>query len=69
MNQPQISQIVHVEKMTGFHRSTLRRWWEEGKFPAPQKLNGSTLVWSTKLINQWIEENVGGDSHEKLKNA
>jgi predicted DNA-binding transcriptional regulator AlpA len=41
---PPIAQIAHVEQMTGFHRSTLRRWWEEGKFPRPQKLNGTTLI-------------------------
>jgi len=58
MNRSQISQISHVEEMTGFHRSTLRRWWEEEKFPRPQKLNGSTLVWSTHLVNQWIEESI-----------
>lgn len=23
---PLVAQINHVEKMTGFHRSTLRRW-------------------------------------------
>lgn len=66
MNRSQISQISHVEEMTGFHRSTLRRWWEEGKFPIPQKLNGTTLIWSTELINQWIKENLtGGVAHEK----
>lgn len=65
MNTPPISQIAHVEKITGFHRSTLRRWWEKGKFPVPQKLNGTTLVWSTQLIYQWIDENLqGGINHE-----
>ena len=60
MNQSQIAQISHVEKITGFHRSTLRRWWEDGKFPRPQKLNGTTLVWPTQLVTQWIEENING---------
>lgn len=62
MNRTQIAQISDVEEMTGFHRSTLRRWWEDGKFPAPHKLNGTTLIWSTQLINSWIEENVQGDT-------
>ena len=61
MNPPKMSKIAHAEEMTGFHRSTLRRWWEEGKFPAPHKLNGTTLVWSKEIINQWIEENLQGD--------
>lgn len=55
---PPVAQINHVEKMTGFHRSTLRRWWEEDKFPRPHKLNGTTLIWSTKTIMQWIEANI-----------
>lgn len=65
MNRSQIAQISHVEEITGFHRSTLRRWWEAGKFPIPQKLNGKTLVWPTHLINQWIEENVKGVTHHE----
>jgi prophage regulatory protein len=65
LNIPKIAQISHVEEMTGFHRSTLRRWWDEGKFPRPQKLNGSTLVWSTQTVIQWIEENTQrGADHE-----
>lgn len=27
------------------------------KFPVPVKLNGSTLVWNTETINDWIEQN------------
>lgn len=66
MTQSQIAQISDIEKITGFHRSTLRRWWEEDKFPRPQKLNGTTLIWSTKIIMQWIEENIhGGVNHDK----
>ena len=62
---PPVAQINHVEKITGFHRSTLRRWWEEDKFPRPQKLNGSTLIWPTKIIMQLIEENIrGGENHD-----
>ena len=65
LNIPPIAQISHVEEMTGFHRSTLRRWWEEGKFPRPQKLNGTTLVWSTQIVIQWIEENIKGDANHE----
>jgi len=67
MIDKRILHIPDVEQITGFHRSTLRRWWEDGKFPVPQKLNGTTLVWSTQTINQWIEENVqGGRHHEDM---
>lgn len=65
MNRSQIVQISHVEEITGFHRSTLRRWWKKGKFPQPNKLNGATLVWTAETITKWIKENVdGGIDHE-----
>ncbi len=65
INRSQIAQISHIEEITGFHRSTLRRWWEDGKFPRPQKLNGTTLVWPIQLVTQWIEDNIkGGAGHE-----
>lgn len=61
---PQIAQIAHLEKITTFHRSTLRRWWEQDKFPRPQKINGS-LVWHIDTIYDWIEKNVKtGVSHD-----
>lgn len=60
-----IAKISHAEQMTSCHRSTLRRWWESGLFPAPQKLNGKTLVWSVDVIEKWIDENLkGGVNHE-----
>ena len=58
MNQSQVAQISDAEKITGFHRSTLRRWWNEGKFPAPHKLNGTTLVWPIETLKRWIKENI-----------
>ena len=66
MNLPHIAQIAHVEKMTGFHRSTLRRWWVEGKFPAPQKLNGTTLAWHSDEIDSWINQTVINGKKETL---
>ncbi|STX28458.1 prophage regulatory protein-like protein [Legionella beliardensis] len=50
--------ITDVEKMIGRNRLTLRRWWMEGKFPRPVKLNGRTLAWHTETINSWINKNV-----------
>lgn len=46
-----------VEQITGFKRVTLRRWWREGCFPAPVKLNGSVLTWLYNNIHQWINGN------------
>ena len=45
-----------VEKITGFNRVTLRRWWREGYFPAPVKLNGRVLAWHHDDIHQWIDD-------------
>lgn len=61
-NQKELSQqvlfITDLEKIIGRNRLTLRRWWLEGKFPKPVKLNGSTLVWHADTINKWIEQNI-----------
>ncbi len=61
-NQKELSQQVlfinDLEQIIGRNRLTLRRWWLEGKFPQPVKLNGSTLVWHSETINRWIEQNI-----------
>lgn len=49
--------INDLERIIGKNRLTLRRWWMSEKFPVPVKLNGSTLVWNTETINDWIEQN------------
>ena len=61
-DQKEVSQqvlfITDVEKIIGRNRLTLRRWWLEGKFPKPIKLNGTTLAWHAKKVYQWIDENI-----------
>lgn len=54
----QIFFITDLEKITGRNRLTLRRWWIDGKFPKPIKLNGTTLAWHIDTINQWINQNI-----------
>ena len=58
---PTVSQkilfIQDVEKMIGLHRLTLRRWWIQGKFPTPVKLN-SLLAWRVETISQWIDQHM-----------
>lgn len=54
----QILFINDLEKLIGRSRLTLRRWWEDGKFPRPVKLHGTTLVWYTPTIMDWIEKNI-----------
>ena len=45
-----------VEQITGINRVTLRRWWSDGCFPRPVKLNGGVLAWHYDDINQWIDD-------------
>lgn len=54
----QVLFITDLEKIIGRNRLTLRRWWTEGKFPRPVKLNGTTLAWHANAINDWIHHNV-----------
>jgi len=56
----QIFFITDLEKIIGRNRLTLRRWWAEGKFPQPVKLNGTTLAWHSNVINDWINLNIKG---------
>lgn len=50
--------IKDVEKMIGRTRFTLRRWWSDGKFPQPIKLNGTALAWHSVTIENWIGKNM-----------
>lgn len=52
----QVLFINDLEKLIGRNRLTLRRWWMEGKFPVPVKLNGTTLAWHYATINAWINQ-------------
>jgi prophage regulatory protein len=54
----QILFITDLEKLIGRNRLTLRRWWTDGKFPKPIKLNGTTLAWHTETINHWINHSI-----------
>lgn len=54
----QIFYITDLEKILGRNRLTIRRWWLEGKFPVPIKLNGTNLAWHTNTINEWISQNM-----------
>ena len=55
----QVLFITDLEKLLGRNRLTLRRWWTSGKFPSPIKLHGTTLVWHTQTVNEWIDKNIG----------
>ncbi|MDF1678052.1 MAG: hypothetical protein P1U32_05090 [Legionellaceae bacterium] len=53
----QVFFIADLEKLIGRNRLTLRRWWMEGKFPKPSKLNG-ILAWRAAAIEAWINQNL-----------
>ena len=50
--------ITDLEQIIGRNRLTLRRWWLDGNFPEPVKLNGTTLAWHADAINNWINQNL-----------
>ncbi|KTD02120.1 prophage regulatory protein-like protein [Legionella geestiana] len=50
----QVLFIKDVEQIIGRHRMTLRRWWVQGKFPKPFKLNDSMLSWHHDVIEEWV---------------
>ena len=54
----QVFFITDLEVIIGRNRLTLRRWWMDGKFPQPVKLNGTTLAWHSNVILDWINQNV-----------
>lgn len=58
MVSQQVVFMMDVEKIIGRNRLTIRRWWLEGKFPKPIKLNGSNLAWHIETIHEWIEQNI-----------
>lgn len=61
----QVFFINDVERLIGRNRLTLRRWWMEGKFPTPVKLNGTTLAWHYATINDWINQKF----HDTIENS
>ena len=67
-----IAFIADVERITGLHRSTLRRKWKAGLFPAPSMIDGTRLAWRTESIKQWIDitftQNVQGVQNNEQSN-
>ncbi|MBY0377337.1 MAG: hypothetical protein K2Q33_02075 [Gammaproteobacteria bacterium] len=58
VTQQQILFINDLERILGRNRLTIRRWWLEGKFPVPVKLNGTDLAWHIGTVNKWIDQNL-----------
>lgn len=49
--------------MLGRSYKSIWRWQKEGKFPQPVKLGNRTLGWKESVINQWLDQQQGGE-HE-----
>jgi prophage regulatory protein len=67
---PRLQQVLFIndlEKVIGRNRLTLRRWWQNGKFPIPVKLNGTTLAWHSETIGEWIDKNLKIDPKNSIK--
>jgi prophage regulatory protein len=48
----------HVNKS----KVTIWRWWAHDKIlPPPILLNGKCLGWKTSVIEQWLDDNQGGE--------
>jgi len=54
--KPKLYFIKDVEQVVRRNRLTLRRWWENEKFPKPI-LIGNRLAWQAYVIDLWISEN------------
>lgn len=51
--------IAAVEARVGVERSTLWRWYRDGKFPRPEYLGGVHRVWTVEAIEKWEREQAG----------
>lgn len=47
-----------VEMFTGLSRSTIYRWIQDGRFPAPIPLGSRAVGWDSVEIDRWIEDRV-----------
>ena len=55
MSQTRLMNIYQVATLFNVSRQTIRRWWAEGKIPAPIKI-GRSLRWRESDIDAFIKE-------------
>lgn len=51
--EPKLYFIKDVEQIIRRNRLTLRRMWENDKFPKPTLIN-NRLAWKVSVIEEWI---------------
>src|SRR6188768_54459 len=47
--------IGDVQYLTGKHHATLRRWWQNGIFPAPMRTGPNSIGWFEDEVVAWLE--------------
>lgn len=57
------TRLQPTAKMVGVHSMTLRRWWANGKFPKPIKVNGLPMFRNAELL-AWLEDQRGAGEVE-----
>ena len=47
-----------VCRRVGVGKSTLYRWIEAKKFPAPVRLGENTVAWDARAIDEWMRKRI-----------
>lgn len=51
---PELAEMLNKSKIT------IWRWWAKDKtLPAPIKINGRCIGWTSKSITEWLDKNGG----------
>lgn len=62
MVNTKIISLAELAKLVNKSKVTIWRWWAKEKIlPQPILLNGKCLGWKTSVINQWLDDNQGGE--------
>ena len=59
-NDKTLLRMKHLTDKLSLSKSTIWLWIRNEEFPKPKKINGVS-VWHKDTIDNWIEENTGGD--------
>ena len=49
-----IVRLPEVMRMTGLGKSTIHRWYREGRFPQPLKLGPKSIGWRREEVLEWL---------------
>jgi len=54
-----------VCKRIGVGRSTLYRWIEARKFPAPIRIGENTSAWDARAVDAWMRKRIAASSENQ----